>query len=291
LCKLMCDNHLLEELNIWFLNHGFHIFPFMRDAILPKLRKFALFTSPLDDDTVLEASRFFTRHPSITSLTWYIHDQSPTIESSFPSLNHLIGYGDGVAAILSNLTEVPPTRSLRAIGKSTIDEKFWRTVACNINPEALQVLMVSKFATVEDIFRVADGFPDLRRLEVDVSDEIRDVSLQTYRMFKRAEWIEVLKKLPYLQVFRGVSFLDDRQRGDEDYENDERMDFLTRLLPDLEFIDHWTSSNSNLLIQILRNRNQDGSVNWKTVTHDSIRDFSEPDAEWLAKYGSLSAAA
>lgn len=82
-------------------------------------------------------------------------------------------------------------------------------------------------------------------------------------------------QLPHIRIFLGVRFLEDPTKdlseGENEESNDERILTLSRSVPSLELIDHWSAGS---VAHIKRNA-KTGEVTWKERPGDIVDSMLE----------------
>ncbi|KLO18676.1 hypothetical protein SCHPADRAFT_105784 [Schizopora paradoxa] len=255
----LIPNHSLVHISLLFPHMSLNIKSLLRDGTFPKLQGLR-WSFRITSESAKYIHTFMERHPTIEILHWGVTsrvDAASLVSNTLPMLRGLSGKSNTVSAFLEDRSEAP--RPLQSISNIIIDSKFWYSVRPGLDAERILRLEVEQFGCVGDIYRFAKEFPNLVWLRVDLSDMIWDDATQSLRTMKNAEWGHVLVHFPRLRVIRGIDFLEDPELPNE---NAERLLLLSNLMPNLQFLDHWSSSRH--VVRIVRT---DGSedIRWEVT--------------------------
>ncbi|KAI0318365.1 hypothetical protein OF83DRAFT_30615 [Amylostereum chailletii] len=200
--------------------------------------------------------------PSLEVVKWQYIPLRPLKEGSLPRLRRLHSpvfpqprEVHSAQSVLADKTVAP--RPLVELGAF----RLWAdtfSMLRGIDGRTLRKLELSSFESIQRLTDVVGLFPRLTWLRIPSVDYMHDWHGITLEPIHTGQWVDVVCRLPELEVFHGVSLFKDPAVAD----NDQRARDIAATAPKLYRFDHWTLASNKVVVLV-----RDGDhVSWREET-------------------------
>ncbi|TDL15346.1 hypothetical protein BD410DRAFT_121658 [Rickenella mellea] len=266
LAKFLCGNLNLVRLRLdltapraFALSFPLELGEFFRSVTLCCLLELSI-SIEMTSGSVRDLALFLERHPKIISLSLEtgIRTLPNLAKGSLPDLRELTCSESGISSIFHYPME--PSRPLTKIGgfgcTPIIRELFGSAF---IDSEKIGEITYVSWGCLSDLWCLVGIFPNITTLVFNPAMS----ALAT----RKDRCIGTLRYFQHLRRFRGIALFENPNEDDAEYINKSRLSDLARIVPPMQEIDIWhTSENEKLKRLIVLSR--DGDIVTASIAHE-----------------------